>query len=98
MDNDKPEKEEIATQIALAEYEFARDNRNQADATFWEMTAIVWGGSDPSSRVWVGSNILQVCTAASRARWRSGNLDVPLQCRRHANANGGLQRDDSGLH
>lgn len=31
-------------QILMAEYEFARDNRNQGDATAWEMTAIIWGG------------------------------------------------------
>lgn len=36
-----PSHEEI--QFILAEYEFARDNRNHADATEWEMTAIVWG-------------------------------------------------------
>jgi hypothetical protein len=29
--------------LLVAEYEFARDNRSSADATAWEMTAIVWG-------------------------------------------------------
>jgi hypothetical protein len=28
----------------IAEYEFARESRSQADATAWEMTAIIWGG------------------------------------------------------
>ena len=32
------------TTLLVAEYEFARDNRSTADATAWEMTAIVWGG------------------------------------------------------
>src|SRR5580700_9125501 len=32
------------TALLVAEYEFARDNRSTADATSWEMTAIVWGG------------------------------------------------------
>jgi hypothetical protein len=32
------------TPILLAEYEFARENRNQADTAAWEMTAIMWGG------------------------------------------------------
>jgi hypothetical protein len=32
------------TALLIAEYEFARDNRGNADATAWEMTAIVWGG------------------------------------------------------
>jgi hypothetical protein len=32
------------TTLLIAEYEFARDNRNQSDAIEWEMTAIVWGG------------------------------------------------------
>ena len=32
------------TQLLLAEYEFAHENRSSADATAWEMTAIVWGG------------------------------------------------------
>ena len=31
------------TALLIAEYEFARDNRSNADATAWEMTAIVWG-------------------------------------------------------
>ena len=31
------------TDLLIAEYEFARDNRSNADATAWEMTAIVWG-------------------------------------------------------
>jgi hypothetical protein len=31
------------TQFLIAEYEFARDNRNHADASAWEMTSIVWG-------------------------------------------------------
>lgn len=31
------------TQLLIAEYEFARDNRNHGDAAAWEMTAIVWG-------------------------------------------------------
>jgi hypothetical protein len=33
-----------STDLQIAEYEFARDNRGHADATAWEMTAIVWGG------------------------------------------------------
>lgn len=36
-----PSDQEI--QFMIAEYEFARDNRNHGDATEWEMTAIVWG-------------------------------------------------------
>jgi len=32
------------TSILLAEYEFARENRNQANTAAWEMTAIMWGG------------------------------------------------------
>jgi hypothetical protein len=35
--------EDQRIQLLIAEYEFARDNRNHGDATEWEMTAIVWG-------------------------------------------------------
>jgi hypothetical protein len=31
-------------EILLAEYEFARETRGQADTAAWEMTAIMWGG------------------------------------------------------
>ncbi len=30
-------------EILLAQYNFASDNRNHADASAWEMTSIVWG-------------------------------------------------------
>jgi hypothetical protein len=29
--------------LLIAQYEFARDNRGQADSSAWEMTSIVWG-------------------------------------------------------
>jgi hypothetical protein len=37
------DKQSEVTQFRIAQYEFASDNRNQADATAWEMTSIVWG-------------------------------------------------------
>lgn len=38
------DEEQRQTDILLAEYEFARENRNSGDAIGWEMTAISWGG------------------------------------------------------
>jgi hypothetical protein len=43
MANPNPVEKDREIQILLAEYEFARDNRNHADATLWEMNAIIWG-------------------------------------------------------
>jgi hypothetical protein len=44
MENSSAKKDEGDTiQSLIAEYEFARDNRNHSDAVAWEMTAIVWG-------------------------------------------------------
>lgn len=40
----KQNQKDIKFEILLAEYEFARENRIQGDATAWEVTAIIWGG------------------------------------------------------
>jgi hypothetical protein len=44
-DSSQPfEEKPSETEILLAQYEFARENRNTADTVAWEMTAITWGG------------------------------------------------------
>jgi hypothetical protein len=40
---DEPSQSTPALELIVAEYEFASENRSHADATAWEMTAIVWG-------------------------------------------------------